>query len=476
MRIAFEAVWERDLRNEAVQWDASFESIFGYPRGEVGNCVSWWRERVHPDDIENVEEVVARAIRDGAAGWSNEYRFRRRDGSWAWVRSRCVIERDASGDARRAAGAMMDISSLNDDVTERARAEDALRKTERLLLEAEQLGQTGSWEHDFVSGELFNTEANRRLFFGDDRSKGEQLEAEDYILAVHPDDRERVMAARRQLHAGAGSRDIEFRIVRPDGDVRWIFGRATIVRDASGHPLRAYGTHADITERKHAEEELGRRTQQLEVLSRKLIEAQEAERRAVARELHDDFGQVLTALKLNLHQRGRDDTESIELIDGAIVRMRELAQGLRPPLLDEFGLEASLKWYVQREGKRSGLAFELDFAPLDRRAETVVETTCFRVVQEALTNVIRHADAHLVKIQLSERNGDLQLSFCDDGRGFDVAAARKRSNQDGNQGLLNMQERVALAGGDFEIESAPGRGTCVRARLPLAGAKKERAE
>src|SRR5207302_9500236 len=122
----------------------------------------------------------------------------------------------------------------------------------------------------------------------------------------------------------------------------WIFGRATIVRDESGRPIRVYGTNADITERKHAQEELARRAQQLEALSRKLIEAQEAERRAIARELHDDVGQVLTALKLNLQRRDRDDSESIALVDGAITRMRELAQHLRPPLLAEFGLEASL--------------------------------------------------------------------------------------------------------------------------------------
>jgi two-component system sensor histidine kinase UhpB len=700
-RVAFEAVWEIDLQTDAVTWDPSLESIFGYRRDDVVNHVSWWRDRVHPDDRTRVEKVMSAAIAGDAAGWSNEYRFRRGDGSWAWVASRGVIERDGAGRARRVVGAMMDISWLketesrlrffteqiparatatdrelrvvwdagaafpdnpltagttvaelfadsphrervleacrralaghsstmeieygtaaaqlhldplrdpagdvigvigvafdvservrseqrlraserllqvvvetlpvavivlnhagdivlhnpaslriwdgmiasgkerwakvqgfkrgsrdkiaaeewasraaldngqttrdelidiitfagnhktlknyaapiresdgvisgavvvNEDVTERVRAEEALRKTERLLLEAEQLGQTGSWEQDLVSGELFNTEANRRLFFGDDRSKGQQLKAEDYIAAIHPDDRERVIAARRQLHTGTDRQDIEFRVVWPDGDVRWIFGRATIVRDASGRPLRAYGTHADITDRKHAEEELGRRTQQLEALSRKLIEAQEAERRAVARELHDDFGQVLTSLKLNLHQRGRDDAESVALIDGAIVRMRELAQNLRPPLLDEFGLEASLRWYVEREAKRAGLAFELELAPVEPRVGTVVETTCFRVVQEALTNVIRHADAHVVKIELGRRNGRLQLSLCDDGRGFDVPAARKRSNQDGNQGLLNMEERVALVGGDFEIESAPGRGTCVRARIPL---------
>src|SRR6202008_2714626 len=154
---------------------------------------------------------------------------------------------------------------------------------------------------------------------------------------------------------GTGSGDIEYRVVRPDGSLHWIFGRATVVRDESGRALRVYGTNADITERKRAEEELGRRTRQLEALSRRLIEAQETERRAVARELHDDFGQVLTALRLNLLQQDRDNAERIPLLDGAVARMRDLAQHLRPPLLDELGLEASLRWYVEREAKRAGL-------------------------------------------------------------------------------------------------------------------------
>jgi two-component system sensor histidine kinase UhpB len=337
----------------------------------------------------------------------------------------------------------------------------------RLLGEAEQLGQTGSWEQDFVSQEIFNTDANLRLFFGEDRRKGTRLE--DYIEAIHPDDRDLVVRRREQLLAGTGPGDIEYRVVWPDGSVHWIFGRATVVRDESGRPLRVYGTNADITERKSAEEELGRRTRQLEALSRRLIEAQEAERRAVARELHDDFGQVLTALKLNLQAQGRGDAESIALVDGAIARMRELAQDLRPPLLDELGLEASLRWYVEREGKRAGLASRLAFAPLAQRPPAAVETTCFRVAQEALTNVIRHAQAHVVDVELSAANGTLQLVVHDDGRGFDVSAARKRAAHGGSQGLLSMQERVALAGGDLEIDSAAGRGTSVRARLPLTG-------
>jgi two-component system, NarL family, sensor histidine kinase UhpB len=699
-RVAFEASWERDLGSDVVRWDGNLEFIFGYPRDEVVDHVSWWRDRVHPDDLQRVEQAAAQAITGDAPGWSSEYRFRRRDGSWAWVASRCAIERDDRGQARRAVGAMIDVSKLketesrlrlfteqiparacatdrdlrvvwdtgagfssspsavgktvpelfaqspdrervldgcrralagessmleiddgtaaaqlqlqpfrdpagnvigvvgmavditdrvrheaevragqlllrqvldtlpvgvavmdragdlllynpasgriwggtivsgqerwvkskgywhasgqaiapeewasryaldegrtsrdelididtfdgrrktienyaapirdgagaitgavivNDDVTERVRAEEALRKTERLLVDAEKLGQTGSWEQDLVNEQIINTEANLRLFFGDDRSKGARLE--DYVEAVHPDDRDWVVRRRGEHLAGAGPSDIEFRVVWPDGSVHWILGRATVVRDQGGRPIRVYGTNADITDRKRAEEELALRARQQEALSRKLIEAQEAERRAVARELHDDFGQVLTALKLNLQRTERDDAESIALVDGAIARMRELAQDLRPPLLDEFGLEASLSWYVEREAKRAGLAFSLSLAHLEKRPPIAVETTCFRIAQEALTNVVRHAQARAVEVELSQANGTLQLVVRDDGKGFDVPAARRRAAQGGSQGLLSMQERVALAAGDLEIDSALGRGTTIRARIPLA--------
>ena len=366
---------------------------------------------------------------------------------------------------RNTEGAIIGAVIVNEDVTERVRAEEALRKIERLLVDAEKLGQTGSWEQDLSSGAIINTEANLRLFFGDDRSKGARLE--DYLDGIHPDDRDWVMRRRGQMLDGTGSSDIEYRVVWPDGTVHWIFGRATVIRDPSGRPVRVYGTNADITERKRSEEELARRTRQLESLSRQLIEAQEAERRAVARELHDDFGQVLTALKLTLQRRERDDAESIALVDGAIARMRDLAQDLRPPVLDELGLEASLRWYVEREAKRAGLHYHLVLAPLQRRQDASVEITCFRVVQEALTNVIRHAHARHFTVELGAVDGALQLVVRDDGQGFDVPAARARAARGESQGLLSMRERVALAGGELEIDSAPGHGTSIRARIPL---------
>lgn len=586
-RVAFEATWERDLDTGAKHWHGSLESIFGYRRDEVGTTVDWWRERVHPDDLERVERAAQSALESNAPGWASEYRFRRKDDSWAWVSSRCAVERDSAGRARRVLGAMIDITRLredveasqlllrqvldtlpvglvvmdragdivlhnpaareiwhgvivsgaerwarsrgywhdtgelvepdewashraldagaisrdelididtydgrrltienyaapirnakgditgavvvNEDVTERVHAEETLRKTERLLVEAERLGQTGSWEQDLVTGKIVNTDANVRLFFGDDRTRGERLE--DYAEAVHPDDRQWVMTRRGAMLDGTGSSDIEYRVVWPDGSVHWIFGRATVVRDATGRAIRVYGTNADVTQRRLAEEELGRRARQLETLSRKLIEAQEAERRAVARELHDDFGQVLTALKLNLQREDRNDAETVALVDGAIARMRDLAQDLRPPLLDELGLAASLSWYVEREATRAGLAFRLALKPLRRRPPVAVEMAVFRVAQETLTNVIRHAQARLVEVELRPVDDGLLLVVHDDGQGFDVAAARQRATYGVSQGLLSMQERVTLAGGTLEIESGPGAGTTVRAHVPVS--------
>src|SRR5438874_6465148 len=323
---------------------------------------------------------------------------------------------------------------------------------------------------------------------------GENLERATFEL-VHPDDLAQLHALFRDLLTrSTGPVRAEFRVRDKDGS--WRYLEATGINRLDEPAVEAIVvTCRDVTDRRRAEEslratqsllqsvldnvvgqsaleelaeeELARRARQQEALSRKLIEAQEAERRAVARELHDDFGPVLTALKLNLQRRDRDDAETIALVDGAIARMRELAQDLRPPLLDEFGLDASLGWYVEREAKRAGLDFRLALATLARRPPIAVETTCFRIAQEALTNVVRHAQARLVEVELSEANGTLLLTVRDDGQGFDVAAARRRAARGGSQGLLSMQERVTLADGDLDIDSTPSRGTAIRARLPL---------
>jgi PAS domain S-box-containing protein len=255
--VLFEGVFELDLANDSVQWHDDKPTIFGFDRSRAIDR-TWWRALVHPDDLPHAWVAIRQAVDRGDNGWQVEYRFRRADESWAWVLSRGYIVRDARGRAVRAIGALI-------DVTHSKETEALLRKKTRLFSEAESLGRTGSWEHDLVSGEILQTEEQRRLFFGDDPTKGARFE--DYADVVHPDDRARVMSLHDSLLASGAPNDIEYRVIWPDGSVHTIFGRAQVVRDDAGKPIRTFGTNVDVTERRRIEAELQRRVEQQHALA-----------------------------------------------------------------------------------------------------------------------------------------------------------------------------------------------------------------
>jgi signal transduction histidine kinase len=253
-------------------------------------------------------------------------------------------------------------------------------------------------------------------------------------------------------------------------DLRFTNEDARLLQFAADRATRVI-EHARLFEQVRA----GRERSQ--ILSQQLMEAQEAERRHLARELHDEIGQALTAVKINLQAMQRTATEapllsrleeSVGIVDRALQQVRNLSLDLRPSLLDDLGLVAALRWYIDRQAQRGGLAAEFVTDPPGLRAPTTLETTCFRVTQEALTNVLRHAKARKVRVELRQSDVELQLRICDDGSGFDVAAARRRAARGGSLGLLGMQERVVLIGGRIDIQSAPGRGSEIDVRFPLA--------
>lgn len=219
------------------------------------------------------------------------------------------------------------------------------------------------------------------------------------------------------------------------------------------------------------------RRERLRTVSRQLLRAQEEERRHIARELHDEIGQSLTATKISL-QRAMDRAdeaaasvlvqESLVLIEGLLQQVRNLSLDLRPSVLDDLGLVAALRWYIDRLSQRTGIAGRLVPPPGTLRLPAEIETTCFRVAQEALTNVVRHARAEHVQVLLVQEDHTLKLLIRDDGVGFDVAAARSRAVGGASLGLLGMQERLELIGGRMVIEAGPDRGTLVQAWLPLS--------
>jgi PAS domain S-box-containing protein len=218
-----------------------------------------------------------------------------------------------------------------------------------------------------------------------------------------------------------------------------------------------------------------RAEQTTRMLSGRLVTAQEEERRHIARELHDEIGQILTVVKINLESlrepsRPPSATSGVdacvENVDRAIQQVRALALDLRPAILDHLGLPAALRWFVDRmpEGPTTHLAVEEGDG---RTLSPEVKTAAFRIAQEAVTNVLRHARARNVWVSLATRPSDLELSVRDDGLGFDLGTLRRRSPV-ASFGLSSMEERVRLVGGQFEIRSSPGAGTEVRACFPVA--------
>jgi signal transduction histidine kinase len=235
------------------------------------------------------------------------------------------------------------------------------------------------------------------------------------------------------------------------------------------------GTHSDISQHKLTELALREKTKQLHMLSGRILETQETERRRVAHELHDELGQSLTAIKINmqmgyrLHKQSSDalHAENLRIVEDALQQVRRLALALRPSMLDDLGLLPALRWMAEQNATRSGFTVEFDTDMDGTRLAPGIETACFRIVQEALTNIARHAQALCVDIAMRRTGDALMLSVHDDGRGFDLAEMCGRAVNGGSIGVLVMRERAELIGGQLDIESTPGQGSTVRLFCPL---------
>jgi two-component system sensor histidine kinase UhpB len=304
----------------------------------------------------------------------------------------------------------------------------------------------------------------------------ESMLGRSVLLHVLPEEQD---AARRFLAGigpGALINERDARVKDAGGAERWMHWAARGICDAGGALLEIQVVGRDVTELRRAMDALGAARERLQRLSRRLLEVQEDERRHLARELHDDIGQGLTAIKLNLESvaRGREGAsmetrvgEALEATRHTIERVRQLSINLRPLQLDDLGLVAALRSHLDRQAKLGRLAphFEIQEVPAKLTAE--VEIACFRVAQEAINNIVRHARAANIWLRLFVAGERLALSVRDDGAGFDVATAQRRAAVGESLGVISMEERVALAGGTLQIHSAPGQGTVVVASFPV---------
>jgi signal transduction histidine kinase len=263
------------------------------------------------------------------------------------------------------------------------------------------------------------------------------------------------------------------RLRRADGEYRWFLVRSAPLRDEAGNIVKWFGTSTEIEDRKQAEDDLRCACDELRALAARLQSVREEERTRVAREIHDELGQALTGIKLeaaslirelpgDLKKQSNRAESIVKLADETIRAVRRISTELRPGMLDDLGLVAAVEWAAEEFQGRTGTKFRLDLPEDDIVIDRERATALFRILQETLTNVKRHANATQVNVRLAKEGGSLTLEVHDNGKGIneeELSAGR-------SLGILGMRERSLLLGGEFTITGGLGEGTTVRVRIP----------
>jgi PAS domain S-box-containing protein len=361
------------------------------------------------------------------------------------------------------------------DVTDIRRANLALRRTADEMRDLYQNAPCGYHSLD-ADGVIVQINATELRWLGYERE--EIVHRRKLTELLPPRCCAEFEAAFASLKARGRVRDLRLDFRRKDGSVFTTLLSATALRDSRGQFLESRASVFDITRRKLAEEEASRYAQRLKGMSRRAAEVQENERRALAQELHDRVGQNLTALNINLNilksalaatvspvVAARLD-DSLKLVDKTVESMRDVMTELRPAVLDDYGLAAMLRGYAEEFSRRTDLSVRVIGSDPSPRLSPAVERTIFRIVQEALNNVAKHASARRATLALEPRAGSFELCVEDDGCGFDAAAEQQNNHR--GWGLMIMRERAESAGASLQVDSAAGRGTRVVIRAGLS--------
>ncbi len=479
--IAHLGSWELDLVNNRLSWSDEAYRIFGLQPQEFGATYEAFLDSVHPDDRAAVDSAYSGSLREGKDTYEIEHRIvRRSSGEVRIVHERCEHFRDESGRVIRSLG-------MVHDVTERKHMEEELRRSEEKARDLLRYAPVGIFECDLRGPKFVMVNEIMCRFLG-------YTEAE--LLALNPldvlsgSDKAPTLERIRKWLAGESVEDtVEHKIKARDGrEYDVVLATTPTFRD--GRLQGALVVAVDVTARKRMEEELRRsrdglerrvqeRTAKLQesenrlrALASELINAQETERKRVAHELHDSLAAQLASIKYRVEHRLKHGDasenaanlkETIQDIQEAITETRRIMANLRPSILDDLGILPALSWF-SREIKKSfpGTNLKCSTRVEEREIPEELKIVLFRVVQEAVTNAIRHGKAGRIQIVLERNGGWLRLRVEDNGCGFESARLGERS-EEGGIGLDSMQQRVDSTRGIFSISSSPGQGTTVKA-------------
>jgi len=418
-------------------------------------------------------------------------------------------------------GELEHIFGISRDIRERRQIEAALKRREEHLRIAVEGGNLGTWERDLI---IDQTAWNNILYNLLGRDQDRPITGETFFEYIHKDDLPRV---REHLERAYGNEDKfidEFRIIREDGEVRWMASSGRIYRYNKGRPILMAGVNLDITDRKNMELELHKHKDDLEMrihertkelqeanktlrdeaarrklyedalksstekillesnrrrfLSGRLVETLERDRRDVAMYLHDQIGQMLATLKMDLEairknpERANEPSnerlrQAEDKVGNLMGQVKDISRKLRPDILDTMGLVPALRALIETFESQFGLMAHFYYREFALKIDPDKSLSLYRITQEALTNVGKHAQATDVFVNLILKNNLLQLTVEDNGTGFDYDEMIKKAMGKSTLGIMIMRERAVLAGGELTVESEIGKGTHVTAEIPV---------
>ena len=440
----------------------NIEPITGFSPRHFLDDSSLWASRLHTHDRERTLMEFEKLPQESSL--ATEYRWQTRSGEYRWFRDEAVL-------IRRSDGTPQEIVGLWTDVTARRQASEVIRRQADIINQIQETVISVDLDGYVMS---WNQGAVQLLGYPVEEALGK------HISFVYPvEDREFLEREVIGAVKAKGTHQVEVRRRTKSGEVRFAQLSLTLLRDDTNAPIGIIGYSMDITDRKRVKEALMNSRNQLEALAVRLELVREEERTRIALEVHDVLGQALTALKLDVSWVSKRITESTEpaqfaallarlasaldLLDSTIQSVRDIATTLRPGVLDQLGLGAAVEWQAREFHNRTGISCETTIWPDRIVVGPEQSTALFRILQEILTNVARHAKATNVYIRLEQSGEHVSLQVRDNGRGItDVEQSAPKAF-----GLLGMRLRVQQQGGVFDIQGTSGTGTMVTVKIPL---------
>ncbi|HLP36446.1 MAG TPA: PAS domain S-box protein [Lacibacter sp.] len=453
-----DAVWETDLETGVSWGNEMHQMMYGLTlENEIPNFEDW-EMHLHPDDRDWVVKSLHEALASTDNTWITEYRFLKSSGEIVTIYDRTYIVRNKEGKPVRMMGSMMDI-------TERKKVEDALLQSEEKYRTLVEQATDGIFIADHTGKFVIVNSAAVKL----SKYTEEELANLTIYDLADPEEIKTNPFRFEEMKSEQGARS-ERKLKRKDGSILDIEINAKFLSDG-----RFLAFIRDITERKKAEDELNSSYKAIRKLTSHLQNAREEERTHIAREIHDELGQQLTVLKMDVswlnkkikqlenQQLNEKATEIVQMLNDTVNTVRRISSDLRPVLLDDLGLAAAIEWHLMEFGKRSGIKTE--FFTLESAIEIprAIATGLFRIYQESITNIARHSEATEVMVELFVEDKVVTMAISDNGKGFDVTSIGRKKTL----GVLGMQERTVMMGGTFRIKRNPAKGMKVEVHVPV---------